>query len=377
MHKRSLTALTAAGLLVLAGAGCLPTDLNPFGSGNTSSLPNALAPRNPSGADSLCPDAEGRFLGELRFDGDTAVVDGRINVFNQVDIYEIGELDVSTKFHIEADETTEGLDPQVGIFDEDGLLVGLNDDQDVRQNLFDSLLIGSIRRLSKYYVAVEASRIFSGSCPTKGGYKLTVQITAQDASVTIPPEQRVFLDFDGAEVSNFPGLGNLSIRAMNASDLGLSESVTDSLKERIVSIVLNDYSQIAISFSTSDESTPEAPFTTVVIGAGDNQPFFGIADEVDSFNLDLDNVVLVFVNVFRGLSNDLEELAIAIANVVSHELGHGLGLFHIEDDALIMDRVTPDTLLVRDQEFGRGVLSDFLVGQQDAVLLLGELLGLL
>jgi hypothetical protein len=341
-----------------------------------SGLPNALTPRDPFDSNGQCPDAVGNFAGALPFDGSIAVVDGNIEAFNQVDIYEIGDLDVATRFRIEADEISGGLDPQVGIFDQDGQLVGLNDDEALEQNVLDSLLTGLIRRPSRYFVAVEASRFFPGSCPTTGEYRLTVQLAAEDPSAAAPLDQRVFLDFDGAEIRNFPRLGNVTLSAMSAADAGLSADDTISLKSRIVEIVLSDYSQFSVSFSTSDEGPPESPFTTVVIGSGDDVPFFGIADEVDDFNSDLSNTVLVFTNVFQGVTRNFEEMAVAIANVISHELGHGLGLYHVEGDSLLMD-VTSNSLLVRDQRFGQGVLSDFLVGAQDAVLILSELLGLL
>ena len=70
-------------------------------------------------------------------------------------------------------------------------------------------------------------------------------------------------------------------------------------------------------------------------------------------------------------------LAVAIANVASHEAGHLLGLNHVDNDAALMDDRSAADVFLSDQEFMESPLSNdiMVIGTQDAVLLLDETVG--
>jgi hypothetical protein len=69
---------------------------------------------------------------------------------------------------------------------------------------------------------------------------------------------------------------------------------------------------------------------------------------------------------------------LAIGNIVAHEAGHLLGLNHVTDPTALMDGVSPADTFVSDQDFKVAPLSDDIlpIGNQDAPLLLSEIVGL-
>ena len=114
-------------------------------------------------------------------------------------------------------------------------------------------------------------------------------------------QQLVFVDFD-SETS------------------GGEHFYTASEREQILEEVENDYAQFLVFFTETRPSGGE--FSTVTLNDG---PGFGIADGIDFRNLNKsDNAT---VNVNSGASTS-QQFVILTATVVSHELGHLLGLRH-------------------------------------------------
>ena len=77
------------------------------------------------------------------------------------------------------------------------------------------------------------------------------------------------------------------------------------------------------------------------------------------------------------LNPSADEIAQAIANVASHELGHLLGLNHTEDTDGVMDITASANRLMQDQDFLRSPLEQhvFTIGQQNARTLLFDAVG--
>ena len=102
---------------------------------------------------------------------------------------------------------------------------------------------------------------------------------------------------------------------------------------------------------------------------------------MDIYNLDFCDDAVIFTESFSpqffGQTPTAAELAVAIANVASHEAGHLLGLNHVSDDRALMDDVSPTDVLLNDQVFRESVLSPDIIpiGTQDSVLLLMETIG--
>lgn len=113
--------------------------------------------------------------------------------------------------------------------------------------------------------------------------------------------QHVFLDFDSRT---------------GASDRSYSGSERDA----ILALVEQDYA--LFDFAFAHEAAPTAPFSTVFLNDG---PELGLAEAIDFRNLDSSDNATVEIGDNATTSAEFVTLT---ANVVSHELGHLLGLRH-------------------------------------------------
>jgi hypothetical protein len=197
-----------------------------------------------------------------------------------------------------------------------------------------------------------------------------------------PVAQTLLLDFDGGVV-NSPVLGMMTIAPFDAADIAqLYEGETETIKDRIRDIFEQNYARFNVTILTSDDPPP-APgeaYSTISFG-GFDPGAFGIADDVDLYNLDRCDDAIIFTEsfspaVFIGVP-DAEELGTAIGNVGSHEAGHVLGLNHTDDDLDLMDDRSAADAFLQDQEFMEAPLSDDIlpIGTQDGVFLLDEIVG--
>ena len=145
-------------------------------------------------------------------------------------------------------------------------------------------------------------------------------------------QQLVFVDFD--------------------SETTFGEHIyTASERQQIMDEIENDYARFLVVF-TDTEPTGIA-HSTVTLNDG---PAFGIAEAVDFRNLNMnDNAT---VNVNSGATTSAQFVTLT-ANVLSHELGHLLGLRHGDSFGPIGSGVDSNTV------FGTDFLPSFL-GPQDA-----------
>ncbi|MCP4248391.1 MAG: matrixin family metalloprotease [bacterium] len=110
---------------------------------------------------------------------------------------------------------------------------------------------------------------------------------------------------------------------------------------------------------------------------------FGIAEAVDHYNARHDDMAIIFTESFDPgkfvETPSAEQLGLAIGNIAAHEMGHLLGLNHVDDPVALMDGASPADTFLEDQEFKTGPLSsDILpIGLQNAARLLSESVGLL
>ena len=231
-----------------------------------------------------------------------------------------------------------------------------------------------------YYLVVTGSAFATAGTET-GDYEVTVEVTSGFA-VPEPTGQILLLDFDGAIIDT-PGLGSIILDPFDAADIALVyREETQVFKDVIRTFMADDFAAFNITIVTTDD--PPLPsgteFSSVFFG-GRNPNSFGISESVDLYNVDFCDDAVVFTESFSpALFSHLPtatELAVAIANVASHEAGHILGLNHVTDDlALMDDQSTADALLV-DQRFQQAPLSPDImtIGTQDSVLLLLETVG--
>ncbi len=238
-----------------------------------------------------------------------------------------------------------------------------------------------------------------------------------------PRQQRVYLDFTGADVVNVAGELPVLVRPFNdiLADFYPDPNEIDNLiKPALVQRVRTLLIGYDVEVTTSDEGPPPAqPYQTVYFGgtfttevnwlfSGSlNAPYvytrsgswrvydLGRADYIDPRNETLTGTAIVglegILNVTGTLSPTL--MGLVLGNATGHEMGFLMGLRRTEDQDLtsndIMDLIqlwddgngNLGTIVTTAPEFTEGALRPFeqyntpAIGTQDAAVLLEELFG--
>ena len=210
---------------------------------------------------------------------------------------------------------------------------------------------------------------------TTGFFRCTLTL---EPGVAIAPliGQSIVLRFSSSANVRVAGIDYGTLPAFAGANVASGfSSDTVELMDLIVRLVREDYDRYDVTISTTDDAEPESNFTTIFFGTSSTQSIFGIADDIDFYNSnDMDNGI-VFLEAFGDLSASLDAVGQALANVVSHEIGHTLGLMHTNDVTTLMDTTGADETLLVDQSFGITDVVDFPIGKQNAPLLLEETVG--
>jgi hypothetical protein len=184
--------------------------------------------------------------------------------------------------------------------------------------------------------------------------------------------QAVYLDFDGSVIADLFGRGtSVEIPAFKPEDLG-SNATVEELISQIIAKLQDKFAAYDVQFTVAPPSASQ--FVTLAIG-GSSQlavdisnasplvqndhsgasvsvgallgtgPILGYAGPPDVGNLDRNDKAVVFSEEFAGFfagstpEERLEHLVVTIA----HELGHNLGLRHVDDSNVddIMKQTAP------------------------------------
>jgi hypothetical protein len=305
--------------------------------------------------------------------GDSATIRQTLARAADVHVYDLGALGDGDRLIVACNAASgSSLDPMIALFDMDGYRVFWNDDVNLAGGEYDSGLNDLIRHTSAHYYLAITSTDYE---ETTGAYELTISVQREAGTPTTAP-QTILIDLNGQADVTVAGKNWGTFVAFDAALLSPAfAGQTDALKAIILSVVEADYAPYPVTVVSTDDPAPTSPYTTVFLG-GDSSTLFGIADNIDFYNADRTDNVVVFAEAFAGISTNLTAVGQAIGNVISHEVGHVLGLMHTSDVTELMDTTGAASTLLVDQRFGVAAVFDFPIGQQNAPLLLEETLGL-
>ena len=312
-----------------------------------------------------------------------ARLQGTVSMVGDLDVFLLGALSPGDRVMVDATTGGSALDVSVAIFDSAQRLVMNNDDRTETPVLdLDAYIDWIVRHASDRYYLVVTHSAFASTGRFTGAYAVNVRVTS-GYEVPEAAGQVLLLDFEGGVVTS-PALGSVVLTPFDAGAISdVYRGQTEALKEAIRSTVEQNYARFDVAIMTTDDPPPPegVPYSTVYFG-GYRSDAFGIAESVDLYNADYCDDAIIYTesfvpSIFTGVPS-VAQLGVAIGNIASHEAGHLLGLNHVDDDRALMDDRSVADAFLADQEFMEAPLSSDImaIGWQDAVLLLGETVGL-
>ena len=302
-----------------------------------------------------------------------ASVDAAIDLGGDIDTFAIGPAAAGDQIVLTM-RVSAGLPLTIGFFDE-------------AHDLIEIVRVGASNG-APYYVDATCRADTAGvyivvaaldGSSALGTYTMTIERSAGPVSGTNP--QTIVLDFDGDPGVSIAGAAPFVVPAFDAANIGPAfAGKTATIQELVKAKVQAHFSGLNVTIVTSDEpgATTGSP-TTLYFGTY-NADLLGLADSVDAYNADLTQNAIIFTDtfsLFTSLNPSVDEIAQALANVASHEAGHLLGLWHVQDSTLVMDISATARQMLRPQTFGHGSLHDTVlgVGWQNAPNLLARAVG--
>jgi len=172
-------------------------------------------------------------------------------------------------------------------------------------------------------------------------------------SAVFAPSGTYYIDFTGAEISHMcmPPLGTHAIVAIPPFRVPGSDAA--KIRRKIIRKVRDDFSRWPISVIEGEEHKHLEENVVVVGGQCASPRIWGIAQSVDVGDRRAAQRAVVFAErilpvLDAGFSED--ELLQAVANTISHEIGHLLGFSHIAVPWDIMSPSVPKNPCM-DQQF--------------------------
>jgi len=316
------------------------------------------------------------------FEGSRAQLVGTVSQRGDIDVYLLGALSRGDAITVNLDTDALGsvLDSAVSIHDAGQRLVYNNDDRSAED--LDSLAEWIVRNDSSAYYLVVSHSAFSAGGRFAGAYQIDVTIES-GLPVPAPRTQTLLLDFDGGLVDS-PTLGQVSIAPFSAGRIGgVYSGQSELIKEAIRKSVEENFQGFAVDVVTTDDGpVPSGTVVSTIFLGGFDAATFGIAENVDLYNVDLCDDAIIYTESFSlgqfSFVPSAAELAVAIGNVTAHEAGHLMGLNHVDDDAALMDDRSAADALLLDQAFMEAPMSTDIIpiGTQDAAFLLTDIVGL-
>lgn len=303
-------------------------------------------------------------------------ISGRISGSGDIDVYDLGPVALGERIivNITADDS---LDGAMALFDDAGAALLVNDHRNVYLGRLGPFVDVIIRRPSQScFLALSSTPGYD----SEGDYILTA-FNEFPAPIPDPREDVILLDFDRETNVRIGSRSVIDVPAFDAADISSAyRGNTNDMIARIVARVREDFAAYDVTILTTSEGTKyDAAMSRIHFGTFD-EALLGVAEGVDEYNAMSGQEAIVFTDTFSAfmrLAPSVSEMAQAIANVASHEIGHLLGLIHTDNPDDLMDVTASLSELLLDQEFAKSPIytAVFPLGFQDSVQSLLDAVG--
>jgi len=312
----------------------------------------------------------------VAFSEQPQAISGRISGGGDIDVYDLGPVEPGDRIIVDltADDSLEGA---LALFDDAGNTLLVNDHRNVYLGRPGPFVDVVIRRTSQScFVALSSTPGYDST----GDYVLTA-FEEFPTPIPDPREDVILLDFGRETNVRIGSRSAIDVPTFDASVISSTyDGESDGMVARIVSLVREDFAAYDVTIlSTSEGAQYQATMSRVHFGTFD-EALLGVAEGVDEYNSASGQEAIVFTDTFSAfmpLDPSVSEMAQAVANVASHEIGHLLGLIHTNNPDDLMDVTASLSELLLDQEFARSPIyaAVFPLGYQDSVQSLLDAVG--
>ncbi len=301
--------------------------------------------------------------------GQSLQIIGSFQGGNDVDVYSLGTFQAGQTFTavLTGDSAVNPNNVQFGFFDPNQEVAILDDNA---VTAADQKVSFTVHKPGKYYLGLAESNLSSFT-----SYSYSVMVNLGSSTVEDPLKQIFYLNFNGASSVTIWDTIFTNVQPFSALNNGMN---TQLLASQTVAAIRADYALYNVQILSSyDTLEPSGSHSTVFVSGSSNQGFFGLSDDIDWYNQNLTDRSIIFAGALNDYGLTQTQFVTALANIVSHEMGHLCGLAHTVDHTELMDISTPMKYLDQPQDFHQAPLAEFPIGSEDPLELLQFSLGLL